>query len=199
MMIHEITEKVGKYPARKRVGRGNASGLGGTSGRGHKGAKSRSGWKRKVSYEGGRMRYFRRMPKRGFNNVNFATAYSVVNIKALDKHCADGASVDAASLKAIGLVDDAARPLKVLGEGETRKKLHVTAARLSKSAKAKIEKAGGKFVETNPAPVVEPKPDPAAKAAEEPAKPEGKGAKGKSKSEKPAGKAPKGEGNPAAE
>jgi large subunit ribosomal protein L15 len=151
MMIHEITEKVGRYPARKRVGRGEASGRGGTSGRGHKGAKSRSGWKRRPNYEGGQMPYFRRLPKRGFSNFAFETRFAVVNIKTLEARCKAGSEVTAESLAALGVIRDASLPLKVLGEGELTRALKVTAARFSRAAREKIEKAGGTVTETAPA------------------------------------------------
>lgn len=147
MMIHEITEQVGKYPARKRLGRGDSSGQGGTSGRGHKGAKSRSGWKRRASYEGGQMPLFRRIPKRGFSNFNFEKRFVLVNVRDLEAACAAGSEVTLESLAKAGVVRDASLPLKVLGEGELTKKLTVTAAKFSASAKKKIEAAGGTVTE----------------------------------------------------
>jgi len=149
MMIHEITAKVGRYRPRKRIGRGHGSGQGCTAGRGHKGAKSRSGWKNRPNYEGGQMPYFRRIPKRGFSNVNFRRNFVIVNLKALEAHCDDGAEVTPASLAKLGLVRDAAQPVKVLGEGELTKKLDVTAAKFSASAREKIEKAGGSATVNN--------------------------------------------------
>lgn len=147
MMIHEITEQVGAKRRRKRVGRGEASGLGKTSGRGHKGAGSRSGWSYRANYEGGQIPFARRIPKRGFNNVNFAQQFHVVNLKAIEARCESGASVDVESLARLGLVRDANRPLKVLGEGDLTKSLTITAAKFSASAKSKIEAAGGTVVE----------------------------------------------------
>lgn len=147
MMIHEITEKVGSRPRRKRIGRGEGSGHGKTSGRGHKGAKSRSGWKSKPGYEGGQMPFFRRLPKRGFSNVQFAARYHVVNLKSLEERCDDGAEVSVQSLAAMGVVRDDSRALKVLAEGELTKKLKVTAAKFSAAAKRKIEEAGGTATE----------------------------------------------------
>src|SRR5690606_18269575 len=96
MMIHEITEKVGKKKHKKRIGRGPGSGHGKTSGRGHKGAGSRSGWSGSIraSREGGQMSWFRRLPKRGFSNFNFQTIYAVVNVGALDARFDDGAEVN---------------------------------------------------------------------------------------------------------
>jgi len=143
MMIHEITEKVGKYKARKRVGRGRGSGLGKTSGRGHKGAGSRSGHSHRAYFEGGQMPFVRRIPKRGFTNHDFRTLYSIVNIKQLEKRFDDGATIDPEALVKAGLIRNTKLPVKILGEGELSRKLTVTAAKFSASAKDKIEKAGG--------------------------------------------------------
>ena len=143
MMIHEITEKVGSHKRRKRVGRGHATGHGKTSGRGHKGAASRSGWKRRPGYEGGQMPFIRRMPKRGFTNAPFRNLYHIVNVRALEAILYDDAEVSAKSLAAAGVIRDIKLPLKVLGQGELTHKLHVTAAKFSASARAKIEAAGG--------------------------------------------------------
>ncbi len=174
-MIHEITSQVGAHKRRKRIGRGPGSGHGKTAGRGHKGAKSRAGWGGSIHplYEGGQTPYFRRIPKRGFSNVNFATQWAVVNIKTLETRFDDGATIDAATLAAKHLIPDKKLPLKILGEGELTKKLNVTATRFSAGAKAKIESAGGAVT------VVE-LPDPAAKAAaKRPAKKQAAGEKAK--------------------
>jgi len=143
MMIHEITELVGPHKRRKRLGRGESSGLGKTSGRGSKGAGSRSGNSYRASYEGGQIPFARRIPKRGFSNAAFRRLYHVVNLKALEARCDNGAVVDLDALVRLGLVRDTSRPLKVLGEGDLTKALKVTAERFSASAKAKIEAAGG--------------------------------------------------------
>ncbi len=97
MMIHDITSQVGKYKTRKRVGRGQGSGLGKTSGRGHKGAGSRSGWHRRPGFEGGQMSIIRRIPKRGFTNDAFRTDFHVVNLKVLESRLDDGAAGDPGS------------------------------------------------------------------------------------------------------
>src|SRR5688572_9798518 len=131
MMIHEITKKTGKHRQRIRVGRGEGSGLGKTSGRGHKGAKSRSGWSLKPQYQGGQINFIQKMPKRGFNNYEFQTQYSVVNVKAIDAVASSGDEVTAETLAAAGLIRDAKSALKVLGEGEISKKVTVTANRFS--------------------------------------------------------------------
>ena len=143
MMIHEITDKVGKYKARKRIGRGHGSGHGKTSGRGHKGAGSRAGFSRRPYFEGGQMSFIRRMPKRGFTNAQFRRPYHIVNLKTLDARMDDGAVVTPETLVEAGIIRDTDLPLKVLGEGELTKKLTITAAKFSASARAKIEAAGG--------------------------------------------------------
>ena len=143
MMIHEITEKAGKYKASKRVGRGHGSGHGKTCGRGHKGAGSRSGFKRRPAFEGGQMPLFRRMPKRGFSNAAFRTEFHIVNVGAIQERFKDGDTVDATSLVASGLIRDTHLPVKVLGQGELSIKVDVTANRFSGSAREKIEKSGG--------------------------------------------------------
>lgn len=145
MMIHDITVQVGKHKRRKRIGRGPGSGHGETSGRGIKGAGSRSGWSGSIraSREGGQMPLFRRVPKRGFSNAKFRTDYVVVNLRALESRFQAEAQVDAKSLMAAGLISTLNMPVKVLGTGELTKKLHVTAAKFSASAVEKITKAGG--------------------------------------------------------
>ena len=147
MMIHDITSKVGRHTARKRIGRGHGSGHGKTSGRGHKGAGSRSGCSRRAYFEGGQMSWTRRIPKRGFTNAAFKKRYHVVNISLLEERVEDGADVTVEVLAHLGLVRDASLPLKVLGDGEITKKFNVTAAKLSRSAVAKIEAAGGSVTE----------------------------------------------------
>lgn len=148
MMIHEITVKAGKFKARKRVGRGEGSGHGKTSGRGAKGQSSRSGYAAKRSFEGGQMPYFRRMAKFGFTNAFFKTQFWIVNLKDIVGHpnFAKGGKVNAESLVKAGLVRDASRDLKILGgvsEDGVKVKLDVEAARVSASAVKLIEGAGG--------------------------------------------------------
>ena len=143
MMIHEITEKVGKYKARKRIGRGHGSGSGKTSGRGHKGAKSRSGYSRRPAFEGGQMQYFRRIPKRGFTNADFKTIYHIVNLASLEARFEKGATVDASALVEAGLIRNFKNPVKILGQGDLTIALSVTADKFSASAVKKIESAGG--------------------------------------------------------
>ena len=147
MMIHEITKQVGKHRPRKRVGRGMGSGNGKTSGRGHKGAGSRAGYKRRPYFEGGQMSFVRRMPKRGFSNANFRRLYHIVNLKTLEAMLDDGADVSVKSLAEAGIVRDTKLPLKILGEGELTKKFNVTAEKFSASARTKIESVGGTVTE----------------------------------------------------
>ena len=153
MMIHEITALAGKYKARKRVGRGRSSGTGKTSGRGHKGAGSRSGFSRRHQFEGGQMPLFRRLAKRGFTNAQFRTDFWIVNLGDIVAHpaFAKGGAVDAASLIGAGLIRDTKRPLKILGDvgeaGALSVKLQVKAERVSDPARKLITDAGGSVEE----------------------------------------------------
>ena len=141
-MVHEITRGLPKNKLRKRKGRGESSGHGKTSGRGNKGSKARVGTYIKRGYEGGQTPIFRRIPKRGFSNDDFARPFHIVNIADLDGFN-DGTTVDAAALIEAGLVPDDRHPVKILGDGELKKKLTVVAGWFSKSAHEKITKAGG--------------------------------------------------------
>jgi len=145
MMIHEVTAKVGAHKRRKRIGRGVGSGHGKTSGRGTKGAGSRSGWTGSIraSREGGQMPLFRRVPKRGFSNFHFRTEYAVINVGTLEARFDSGAEVTREAIVKLGLIPNTTLPLKVLGDGELKKKLSVTAAAFTKAAQEKITKAGG--------------------------------------------------------
>jgi large subunit ribosomal protein L15 len=124
------------------VGRGESSGHGKTSGRGGKGQTARTGGSIRVGFEGGQMPLIRRLPKRGFNNARFATYYIPVNVEALNRF-EDGARVDEAALRAAGLANGRADGVKILGDGELKRKLTVVAHAFSASAKAKIEALGG--------------------------------------------------------
>ncbi len=143
MLNDEITAIAGKYKKREHIGRGKGSGHGKTCGRGHKGCGSRPGSTTRITYEGGQMPLFRRLPKRGFNNYNFARRFEIVNISQLEKIFDDGSAIDVQGLVAAGLVDNAASKVKVLGDGELTKKLSVTAHKFSKSAEQKIAGCGG--------------------------------------------------------
>lgn len=142
MMLHELKPAAGSNKSAKRKGRGAASGNGKTAGYGHKGQKARSGSK-PAGFEGGQMPLQRRLPKRGFNNI-FATEYATVKISDLEKAFEAGATVDAATLKAKGLIKKTLDGVKVLGNGEISKALNVKLTAYTASAKEKIEKAGGK-------------------------------------------------------
>jgi large subunit ribosomal protein L15 len=145
MMIHEITQLVGKHKRRKRIGRGPGSGHGKTSGRGHKGAGSRSGFSGSIraTREGGQMPYFRRIPKRGFNNAVFTKRFAAINVSLLETRFEDGETVSPETLKGHGLIPNVKTPIKILANGELSKKLTVTAHQFSDAARAKIESAGG--------------------------------------------------------
>ncbi len=152
MMIHDITVLAGKYKDRKRVGRGEGSGHGKTSGRGAKGAKARSGHARKLSFEGGQMPFFRRLAKFGFTNAPFKTKFWTVNIADIVAHAsfAKGGMVNLETMQKAGLIRDDSRDLKILGDvGEEglRVKLDVTASRVTANARKLIEGAGGKVHE----------------------------------------------------
>jgi large subunit ribosomal protein L15 len=138
MKLHELSPAKGSKHSRKRVGRGPGSGLGKTAGRGEKGQKSRTGYSSRPGFEGGQMPLVRRVPKRGFTNI-FKTEYSVVNVGDLAE--LEG-EITPESLAGHGLVRSG-RLVKVLGEGEIGKALRITANKFSKSARAKIEAAGG--------------------------------------------------------
>ena len=143
MLSNEITSIAGSHKKRKRLGRGSGSGHGKTCGRGHKGCGSRPGSAARLTYEGGQMPLFRRIPKRGFSNYNFATRYEIVNVSQLDKVFSDGTSINVQELVNAGLVDSAQSKVKILGDGELTKKLDVTAHKFSKSAEQKISGCGG--------------------------------------------------------
>jgi len=129
----------------KRVGRGLGSGLGKTCGRGEKGAGSRSGYKRRHTYEGGQFRMFMKMPIRGFNNAQFRKEYAAVNLGQIDKMFEDGDVVNLASLMERGFVKGREILVKVLGNGELTKKVTIEADAFSKSAEEKLQKAKVKF------------------------------------------------------
>lgn len=142
MRLHDLKPRPGAKRRRKRLGQGESSGHGKTSGRGGKGQTARSGSSIRIGFEGGQMPLIRRIPKRGFNNARFATRYLPVNVAALNSF-EDGARVDEASLRAAGLVNGRGDGVKVLGEGELGRKLTVCAHAFSGSARAKIEAKGG--------------------------------------------------------
>ena len=128
----------------KRVGRGSSSGLGSTAGKGNKGQQSRSGGKTYVGFEGGQMPLYRRIARRGFSNYPFKKEYVCINVEQLEAKFNDGETVDKTTLIEKGFISSKnASLVKVLGNGEVSKKLTVIVDKVSESAKAKIEKAGG--------------------------------------------------------
>ncbi|MFB5083278.1 50S ribosomal protein L15 [Symbiobacterium thermophilum] len=143
MKLHELAPNPGARHERKRVGRGIGSGLGKTSGRGHKGQKARSGGGVRPGFEGGQMPLTRRLPKRGFSNAPFKVRYEVVNVADLERFEA-GTVVTPELLDETRVCKNATKGVKVLGTGELTKALTVRAHAVSESARQKVEAAGGK-------------------------------------------------------
>lgn len=141
MKLSELTPNIGSRHKKKRVGRGTGSGHGGTSCRGTKGQRSRSGGGVRLGFEGGQMPLIRRLPKRGFTRI-FKEEYNIVNVRSLEGKFNDNEEVTPSTLKQKGLVKKDL-PIKILGSGEITKKLKVKVAGFSKSAREKILKAGG--------------------------------------------------------
>ena len=142
MKLNNLTPAAGSTHSRRRIGRGPGSGLGGTSTRGHKGAKSRSGYKRKIGFEGGQMPLQRRLPKFGFKNINHVE-YQAVNLCTLQAMAENGiTTIGAAEIVAAGFAK-AGQLVKILGNGTLSAKVEVTANAFSKSAEAAIVAAGG--------------------------------------------------------
>lgn len=146
MKLHELKNVAGAVHRKKRVGCGEGSGRGKTSGRGGKGQTARSGGSIRPGFEGGQMPLYRRLPHRGFNNYNHRTEIAVLNVGDLAALDAGVTEVNVASLIAAGLVRNGEQAVKILGDGEIGRALKVTAAKFSESAKAKIEKAGGQAI-----------------------------------------------------
>ncbi len=143
MKLNSIVAPVGAKHDRKRVGRGVGSGLGKTSGKGHKGQNARSGGGVRPGFEGGQLPLFRRLPKRGFKNALFKTRYAVINLSDLDKF-ENGAVVTPELLHEMGLIKKELDGVKVLAKGTLTKKLTVKAHKFSDAALREIEKIGGK-------------------------------------------------------
>jgi len=139
MKIHEMKPNEGARDVRKRVGRGTSSGTGKTAGRGQKGQKARS--KVRLGFEGGQMPLFRRMPKRGFKNIN-RKEYAVVNLNDLNRF-EDGAEITSTVLIEAGVVKNELSGVKLLANGELNKKLNIKVSKYSEAAKAAVEAAGG--------------------------------------------------------
>ena len=141
MKLNQLTATPGSTKERKRIGRGYGSGTGKTAGKGHKGQKARAGRGQRPGFEGGQMPLQRRVPKRGFNNI-FAKEIVSLNVGTLNQF-EDGAVVDAAALVETGILRKSCDGVKILANGELKKKLTVKATAFSEAAKAKIEAAGG--------------------------------------------------------
>jgi large subunit ribosomal protein L15 len=144
--LNSIRPAKGSTHKKKRVGRGPGSGLGKTAGRGEKGQKSRSGYSAKIGFEGGQMPLHRRLPKRGFTNI-FKKKWLEVSLAALDRAFEADAEINPEVLHERGIIKKAKHDVVVLGNGELSKALRISAHRFTKSAKEKIERAGGAAVE----------------------------------------------------
>lgn len=143
MRLHTLKPRPGAKRRTKRLGQGESSGHGRTSGRGGKGQSARSGSSIRIGFEGGQMPLFRRMPKRGFNNARHTTRLVPVNVAALNQF-PDGSRVDEAGLRKAGLAKGKADGIKILGDGDLKRKLTVCVRAFSAAARAKIEGAGGR-------------------------------------------------------
>jgi large subunit ribosomal protein L15 len=153
MRLNNLSPNKGAKHRRKRLGKGESSGLGKTSGRGNKGHKARSGGGVRPGFEGGQMPLARRLPKKGFNNAQFTTKLAIVNVDDLDARF-EGTLVNEQTLRAAGLVSGLWHGVKILGNGELTRKLTVQVDQVSASAREKIIAAGGEVVEIKkPAPV----------------------------------------------
>jgi large subunit ribosomal protein L15 len=146
MKLHELKNVKGAVHRKKRVGCGEGSGHGKTSGKGGKGQTARSGGSIRPGFEGGQMPLYRKLPHRGFNNYNFRTSYATINVGDLASLDASISEVNAEVLGQAGLIRADGALLKILGTGEISRALKVTATKFSESAKAKIEKAGGQAI-----------------------------------------------------
>jgi large subunit ribosomal protein L15 len=142
MRLHNLRPRPGSRHRVKRLGCGESSGHGKTSGKGHKGQKARSGGSIRLGFEGGQMPLIRRLPKRGFNNAAFHKHYAIVNLEALNEF-KTGATVNEQTLRESKLIRGNFEGIKILGDGELKHGLKIEADRVSASARAKIEKAGG--------------------------------------------------------
>lgn len=159
MRLHDLQPRPGAKHRIKLLGRGEASGHGKTSGRGGKGQSARSGSGIRPGFEGGQMPLIRRVPKRGFNNKRFTTRFVPVNVATLQEIFEEGQTVDPIAMGKAGLANGPVKLIKILGDGELKKRLVVAAHAFSASARAKIEAAGGAcelLVTQKPEPAAEP-------------------------------------------
>jgi large subunit ribosomal protein L15 len=182
MRLHNLRPRPGARHRVKRLGCGESSGHGKTSGKGHKGQKARSGGSIRLGFEGGQMPLIRRLPKRGFNNAAFHATYAIVNLSDLNEFKA-GTVVNEELLRESKLVRGDVAGIKILGDGELKYALKIEADKVSESAKAKIEKAGGTII-----PRLRDEPTAGADDVDQTAKESGGVAKSKKKS--PAGSQP---------
>jgi len=143
MKLHELKPNKGAKHRVKRLGCGESSGHGKTSGKGNKGQNARSGGSVRPGFEGGQMPIHRRLPKKGFNNYEFRDVVAVVNLADLDVNFDDGAVIDIETLRAAGFINGRFDKVKLLGQGNLTKKLSITVDAVSASAREKVEKAGG--------------------------------------------------------
>ena len=157
MRLHTLKPRPGAKHRRKRLGQGESSGHGKTSGRGGKGQTARSGSSIRIGFEGGQMPLIRRIPKRGFNNTRHGTYYIPVNVESLNAFD-NGARVDEAALRDRGLAKGRGDGIKILGDGEVTKKLSVSAHAFSAAARTKIEAKGGTCEVVGPKKVEAAKP-----------------------------------------
>jgi len=147
MQLHDYRPNPGSKHRVKRLGCGESSGHGKTSGKGNKGQKARSGGGTRVGFEGGQMPLHRRLPKRGFNNYDFRDKFHVTNVANINERFEDGATVDEDALRKAGLINGPCDKIKVLGNGDVTKALHLIVDKISATAREKIEKAGGSVSE----------------------------------------------------
>ncbi|MDB6080884.1 MAG: rplO [Chlamydiia bacterium] len=142
MQLNSLTNTTRPYKRRRRVGRGIGSGLGKTCARGHKGAGSRSGWKKRERYEGGQIPLYRKLPIRGFSRARFQKKLDVINLGQIDLLFTEGEVVSTETLKAHGFLKGVTNGVKILSEGELTKKLRFEVEAISASAEEKLKKAG---------------------------------------------------------
>lgn len=143
MRLQDVKPRPGAKKRRKRIGCGESSGHGKTSGKGNKGQMARAGRGIRPGFEGGQMPMHRRLPKKGFNNAQFKDTFEVVNVGELNDAFQDGAVINDAALREVGLVSRSCDFIKILGTGELARKLTIQGAKVSATAREKIEKAGG--------------------------------------------------------
>ncbi len=148
LALNNLSPAPGSTHKKKRIGRGPGSGLGKTAGKGHKGQKSRSGYSRKIGFEGGQMPLQRRLPKRGFTNI-FKKKWVEISLAKLEENFGANDEITPEILHERGLIKKAKHDLVILGSGEVSKALKISAHRFTKSAKEKIENAGGSVNEIN--------------------------------------------------